>query len=150
MINWTMTSDQLFGLFRPYILCFWPILQVLTIYSQFWPYFSVYGVGPVSECSDSDLQTSSKLHKLHQPVKPFWPVSFRLPEWEDCAIIISLSMPWVCLLCQHVASMPEVCQHARGSSQKCLSFPEVPDVLKAKMLCHCARWLKTHKTVLMA
>ena len=23
--------------------------------------------------------------------------------------------------------MPEVCQHARGSSQKCLSFPEVPE-----------------------
>ena len=70
-------------------------------------------------------------------------------------IIISLPVPWVCLLCQ-CASMPEVCQHARGSSQKGLCFPahflEVPavlDVLKAKMLCDCARWLKTHKTLLM-
>ena len=67
-------------------------------------------------------------------------------------VIISFPVPWVCLLCQH-ASMPEECQHVRGSSLKCLSFPgwfpEVLDVLKAKTLCHCARWLKTHKTVLM-
>ena len=73
-----------------------------------------------------------------------------LPDWEDCVIIISLPMPWVCLLCQHVCQHArEVCQHARGSSQMCLSFPggsqrflEVPDVLKAMTLCHCTRWLK--------
>ena len=79
-----------------------------------------------------------------------------LPEWEGCAIIISLPMPWVCLLCQCVcqcASMLEVCQHARGSSQKCLSFPEVPEgprCPEGQDIVHCARWLKTHKTVLMA
>ena len=61
---------------------------------------------------------------------PQLPVGLRLPDWEGCVIIISLPMPWVCLLCLHVcqhASMPEVCQHARGLSLKCLSFPEVPE-----------------------
>ena len=45
-----------------------------------------------------------------------------------CSSLVCI--PWVCLLCQHVcqcASMPKVCQHAWGSSQKCLSFPEVPE-----------------------
>ena len=78
------------------------------------------------------------------------------PDWESG--VSSL----VCLChgsvyCASMPAMPEVCQHARGSSLKCLCFPgcflEVPavlDVLKAKTLCHCARWLKIHKTVLMA
>ena len=89
--------------------------------------------------------TTSSVCVCHQSI-------YRLREW---CVIISLPVPWVCLLCQ-CASMPEVCQHARGSFQKCLYFPghflEVPavlDVLKVKTLCHCARWLKTHKTVLM-
>ena len=75
---------------------------------------------------DSDLQMS---HELCQTVNwPQLPGVWSLPEWE--AVWSSLvCMPWVCLLCQHVcqhASMPEVCQHSRGSSLKCLSFPEVP------------------------
>ena len=81
--------------------------------------------------------------------------STRLRGWWSSLVC----MPWVCLLCQHVcqcASMP--------ACQECASMPEghprsvwasqrsqrVPDVLKAKTLCHCARWLKIHKTVLMA
>ena len=55
--------------------------------------------------------------------------------------------------CASMPAVPGVCQHARRSSQKCLCFPgwfpDALDVLKAKTLCHCARWLKIHKTVLM-
>ena len=43
-------------------------------------------------------------------------------------VIISLPVPWVCWLCQ-CASMPEVCQHARGSSWSVwasLDEPESP------------------------
>ena len=72
-------------------------------------------------------------------------VLLRLREW--CVIIGCLCNGSV--YCASMPAIPEVCQHARGSSQKCLCFPgcflEVPavqDVLKAKTLCHCARWFK--------
>ena len=100
----------------------------------------------------SPYTPASTINQPHHPV-----CAIRVfPEWESC--VSSL----VCLChgsvyCASVPAMPEVCQHARGSSLKCLCFPgrflEVPavlDVLKAKTLCHCARWLKIHKTVLMA
>ena len=124
---------QLFGLFLSNCELIHSSVYHNPVFGHLKPYFLVNGVGLVSECSDSDLQMSSKPHKPHQPENwsdhsCLWVWS--LPEWEDCAIIISLPMPWVCLLCQHVfqcASIPEVCQHARGSSQKCLSFPEIPE-----------------------
>ena len=96
---------------------------------------------------------SSTINWPHHPVC----ASRVFPEWESWCVIIGLPVPWVCLLCQHVSHARSVPACARGSSLKCLCFPgcflEVPavlDVLKAKTLCHCARWLKIHKTVLMA
>ena len=62
------------------------------------------------------------------------------PDWESCVFVISVPVPWVCLLCQHArwARSVPACQQMS------------PDVLKALMLSHCARWqFKFHKTVLM-
>ena len=92
---------------------------------HFWPYFSVFGVGAVSELSQTtEIYINPETGKLTTTV---WSLkSTRLRGWWSSLAC----MPWVCLLCQHVcqhASMPGVCQHARGSSQKCLSFPEVPE-----------------------
>ena len=93
-------------------------------------------------------------HPVNQPHHLCVPAES--PDWESG--VSSLVCLWHgSVYCASVPAMPEVCQHARGSSLKCLCFPgsflEVPavlGVLKAKTLCHCARWLKTHKTVLMA
>ena len=98
-----------------------------SVFGHFRLYFSVYWVGAVSELClrYTDVITNPKTVNWPQLLSRVW----SLPDWE--AVWSSLvCMPWVCLLCQHMcqcASMPEVCQHTRGSSQKCLSFPEVPE-----------------------
>ena len=59
-----------------------------------------------------------------------------LPDWESCVFVISVPVPWVCLLCQHArwARSVPACQQMS------------PDVLKALTLSHCARWqFKFHK-----
>ena len=79
-------------------------------------------------CSDSE-KTSTSHHHPHHHHLVYWPhhlcVPIRVSRLRGWCVIISLPVPWVCLLCQHT-SMPEVCQHARGSSLKCLlpwTFP---------------------------
>ena len=101
----------------------------LLVFGHFRLYFSVFGVGAVSECSNSDhlIITNPVKPENHKPTTTAWSLkSTRLRGWWSSLVC----MPWVCLLCQHVcqhASVPGVCQNARGSSQKCLSFPEVPE-----------------------
>ena len=63
-------------------------------------------------CSDSE-KTSTSHHHLHHH-QPLCKLTtsvcairvYRLREW---CVIISLSVPWVCLLCQHASSVPS-CQ----------------------------------------
>ena len=122
------------------------------------------GLGQFSECglvscllwlrNDINFITIYTIinHPVNQPHHLCVPAES--PDWESgVSSLVCLCHGSVYCAC----SMPEVCQCVRGSSLKCLCFPgcflEVPavlDVLKAKSLCHCARWLKTHKTVLMA
>ena len=90
-------------------------------------------------------------------VKPTTSVcsSHSLPDW---GVGVS-SLVCMCHGSLYCASM-SACQHARSvpACQRVIpevselpwTFPEVPDVMKAMTWCHCARWLKTHKTVLMA
>ena len=108
-----------------------------------------------SLCLDSASEWYSHHHKSHEPWETDHICVFQsqsLPDWgvgvsSLVACTMGLSSVPPC------ASRPKVCQHARELSLKCLSFPKcsqrVLDVLKAKMWCHCARWLKTHKTVPM-
>ena len=122
-----MAIFRLFGLFinlwAKFILVL--ILCLVSVFGHFRPYFSVFGVGAVSEL----CLRYTEIYINPETGKPttiaVWSLkSTRLRGWWSSLVC----MPWVCLLCQHVcASMPGVCQHARGSSQKCLSFPEVPE-----------------------
>ena len=127
-----------------------------------WGWASFLSVDWFPACSDSEKTsiTTSTLnqhthhhHKLTTSSCVCQQSLPRLREW--CVIIGCLCHGSV--YCASIPAISEVCQHARGSSLKCVCFPrrflEVPavlDVLKAKTLCHCARWLKIHKTVLMA
>ena len=103
-------------------------------------------------CSDSELTSTLHQHLYHHHLVN-WPhlsVPIRVSRLRGWSIIISLLVPWVCLLCQH-ASMP-ACQHARSVPACHRVIPEVSelpwmlsevlDCLKAKTWCHCARWLK--------
>ena len=158
MAEWPHSSYLgLFGLFLSNLSISGPIHgpvhQFLAIFFSLWGWGSFWALPQIYRCHHKPWNC--------KPTTTVW--SLKSTRVRGCVIIISLPMPWVCLLCQCVcqhASMPEVCQHARGSSLKWLNFPgclwgplrfpDVSDVLKAKILCHCARWLKTHKTVLMA
>ena len=93
----------------------------------------------------STIYTSSTVWNQPHLCVPVWK-STRLRGW---CIIISLPVPWVCLLCQHARSVPAWQRVIPEVSALPWTFPEVLDVLRAKMWCHCARWLKTHKTELM-
>ena len=121
----------------------------------------VYGVGPVFlsvdwliACSDSENGSTSNHHTHHHPV--YWPHHLCVPA--ESSRLRELVFIIGCLYHGSVycASMPPVPESVPACQRvilKCLCFPghfpEVPDVLKAKTLCHCARWLKHHKTVLM-
>ena len=124
-----------------------------------WGWAGFLSVDWFTACSDSEMSSTSSPYTPSSTINP--PHHLCVPaesstEWESG--VSSL----VCLChgsvyCDSMPAMPEVCQCARGSSLKCLCFPgcfldapAVLDVLKAKTLCHCARWLKIHKTVLMA
>ena len=87
----------------------------------------------------------SRPHHLCVPAE-----STRMREW---CIIIGLPVPWVCLLCQcaRCARSVPACQRViLEVTELPWMITDVPDVLKALTLCHCARWqFKFHKTVLM-
>ena len=119
------------------------------------------GFGWFSKCGLGLLpaltQKGHHLHHLHQhhtspsSVTDHICLCYQSLQSERVVIIISLPVPWVFLLCQHARSVP-ACQRVilEVSELPWACFPEVLDVLKAKLLCHCARWLKIHMTVLMA
>ena len=75
---------------------------------------------------------------------------YRVREWWSSLVFLCHGSVYCASIpaCQKCASMPE--GHPRSVWASLNGFPEVLDVLKAKSLCHCARWLKTHKTVVMA
>ena len=104
---------------------------------QIWAYFFRFmGLGRFSECglvhcllwlrkwiNTKSLHTSpSHQHQFTDHII-LCECQQSLPDWELC-FVISVSVPWVCLLCQP-ARWLEVCQHARGSSQ----CPESPDIM---------------------
>ena len=115
----------------------------------------VYGVGLVSgwtgpcACSASEWQLIINLINLVKPTTSMCS-SQSLPDWGVCVSS---------LVCAMGLSTVPACQHARSVPACQRVIPEVfeltwmnqraLDVLKAKTWCHCARWLKTHKTVLM-
>ena len=122
-------------------------LAILGLFFGFWGWGSFWALP----------QIYRDLHKPwnHKPTTiAVWSLkSTRLRGWWSSLVCV----PWVCLLCQHVcqhASMPGVCQHARGSYQKCLIFPEVPEGPRCpEGQDGCATvpdGSKIHKTVLMA
>ena len=149
---------------------FFKIVQIFKIVSKIvqisklgfifglWGWAGFLSVDWFPACSDSEMTSTSSPYTPSSTIN--WPHHLCVPV-ESSQIESGVSS-LVCLCHGSVywasmPAMPEVCQHARGSSLKCLCFPghflDVPavlDVLKAKTLCHCARWLKTHKTVLMA
>ena len=110
------SSLSVFGHFRLNLLN----LSVLTIFFGLLGWGSFWALTQIYSCHHKPWN-----HKL-TTIAAWSLKSTRLRGlWSSL-----VCMPWVCLLCQCVcqhASMPEVCQHARGSSQKCLSFPEVPE-----------------------
>ena len=119
VINQILIINWLFGLV---VFKFWSFGLFLLGLShnpvsglnyQFWLWFSVYGVGPVSWFPQKPYIIT---------ISPFWPhlpVIQSLPDWGVCAS----SLACLCHGSVYCASMPEVCHHVRGSSPKCLSFP---------------------------
>ena len=104
--------------FIKFLACFgfWLKLPILALIFSLWGWagFLVLG-GLVIECV---LPQKPHIYTISL----FWPhlpVSQSLPDWGVCAS----SLVCLCHGSVYCASMPEVCQHARGSSQKCLSFP---------------------------
>ena len=143
--------------FWPYILSFWLILQVLTIFFSLWGWASFWVF----------YLRSSDHHKPHQHVKLIWshlPVSLKSTRLRGlctsslvCLCHGSVYCASICAnvpACQKCASMPEGHPRSDWASLDVpwgsLRFLEVLDVLMAKTLSHCARWLKTHKTVFIA
>ena len=128
------------------------LVQILKISPNFKirVYFWFMGWAGFWVCTGFFPVLTQKWHQLHHHIHHHQPscelttssvCAIRVSRVREWCVIIGLPVPWVCLLCQQCAIMPEGCF---------LEVPEVLDVLKAKSLCHCARWLKTHKTVLMA
>ena len=92
-----MAIFQLFGLFLS--IC------GLTHSSVFGCIFWFMGLGQFLSF-DSDLQMSHTPWNC-KPTTTAW--SLKSTRVRGCVIIISLPMPWVCLLCQHARSVP-ACQ----------------------------------------
>ena len=115
--------------FDQYILSFWPyILQVSDhIFYKFWPCFSVYGVGPVSECSD--------LRSIMIIID-----HINLRNWSDHIPLVSLkstrlrglctsSLVCLCHGSVYCASMcASMCQHARSMPACQMVIPEVSEL----------------------
>ena len=120
-------------------------LAILQPKMAIYLYFSVFGVGVVSELRlrYTDIITNPEKPENHKPTTiAVWSLkSTRLRGWWSSLVCV----PWVCQLCQHASSVP-ACQRAIPEVTELpwmsLRFPDVPDVLKARTLCHCARWLR--------
>ena len=75
-----------------------------------WGWASFLSVDWFTACSDSEKTSPTSTSTSPSSCKPdHICVCHQSLQIERVVIIISLPVPWVCLLCQH-ASMPEVCQ----------------------------------------
>ena len=125
-----------------FLVLYKPRFRFFTISFGFWGWGSFWALP----------QTYRDLHKpdKHKPATTAWSLVYQIERGE---VIISLyamglsTVPACVPACQECASVPEGHPRSVWASQR---SQRVPDVLKAMTLCHCARWLKTHKTVLMA